>query len=202
MKVILLRFLVTFLFAAIFSFDSAMAHEHAGHGNGFSSGFQHPLLGLDHLIAMVAVGLWGAQLGNPAIWILPVTFPVVMAFGAAAGVMGLPLPLVELGIAGSAIALGVMVAVAGRPPLWIAALLVGAFAIFHGYAHGAELPQAVNPLAYGSGFVLATGLLHLTGILIGLMIKWPVGAGVVRFCGGLIAVSGAYFFALHSGLTG
>lgn len=172
---------------------AAAAHEGAGITGGFISGFFHPILGWDHVIAMVAVGLWGAFLGHPAIWILPVVFPLVMAFGGALGVMGIPVPAVETGIAASALVLGLMVAFAVRPPLWIAALLVGAFAIFHGHAHGTELPGAANPLAYSVGFVIATGLLHLCGIAFGLLVRWPTGKVAVQAGGGLIALAGAGF---------
>jgi urease accessory protein len=171
----------------------ALAHTEVGVAGGLLSGFLHPILGPDHVIAMVAVGLWGAFLGMPAIWVLPVVFPLVMAFGGVLGVLGVPLPGVEFGIALSAVALGAMVAFAARPPLWVAALLVGAFAIFHGHAHGTELPGAANPLAYGIGFVVATGLLHLTGIAFGLLVRWPVGERAVRAGGGLIACAGLYF---------
>lgn len=182
--------------------EPAAAHEQTGLGEGFVSGFLHPFLGIDHLIAMVAVGLWGAQLGNPAIWLLPITFPLVMAIGAVIGVLGVTLPVVELGIALSAVALGVLVAANLRPHLIIAALVVGFFAVFHGYAHGTELPQSANPLFYGAGFVIATGLLHLSGILIGVLIKWPMGAKVVRLCGCCIAILGAYYMVGHLGLMG
>lgn len=155
----------------------------------------HPVLGLDHLVAMVAVGLWGAQLGNPALWLLPITFPIVMAAGALLGVLGAQLPLIELGIAGSALVLGVMVAWRVKPPLWVAALLVGAFAIFHGHAHGTEVPAAANPLAYGVGFVTSTGLLHLVGISLGALLRWPHGAAVVRWCGVGVAAVGAFYLA-------
>lgn len=175
----------------------ALAHVEGGIAGGFLSGFQHPLFGFDHVVAMVAVGLWGAQLGQPAIWILPVTFPLVMAFGGFLGTVGIEVPAVEIGIAISAIVLGLMVAFAARPPLWIAALLVGLFAIFHGYAHGAELPAAANPLAYSLGFVIATGALHLTGILIGLANRWPAGARVLRASGTAILAVGVYFLVPH-----
>lgn len=187
--------LILALFALILAIvpDCAFAHEQAGVAGGFVSGFLHPIFGPDHVVAMVAVGLWGAQLGSPAIWILPITFPLIMAFGGLLGVMGVPIPSVEIGIALSAVALGFVVALAARPPLWAAMVLVGIFAIFHGHAHGTELPSAANPLAYGVGFVVATGLLHLTGILIGLAIARPLGATAVRVCGALIAVVGGYF---------
>jgi urease accessory protein len=142
---------------------------------------------------MVAVGLWGAFLGRPAIWVLPVVFPLVMAFGGAMGVIGVPLPHVETGIALSAIVLGLGVALAARPPLWIAAVIVGIFAVFHGHAHGTELPDAANPFAYALGFVVATGCLHIFGIVIGLLTKWPYGQTLVRTGGAAIALGGVGF---------
>lgn len=171
----------------------AQAHEGAGLAGGFMSGFAHPLLGWDHVIAMLAVGLWGAFLGAPALWLLPVVFPLVMAAGGALGVLGVPLPAVEVGIAVSAIALGGVVAGALRPPLWAAALLVALFAVFHGHAHGTELPQAASPLAYSLGFVIATGALHLTGIALGLLTRWPAGRVAVRGMGAGIALLGVLF---------
>ena len=172
---------------------SASAHETTGFSGGFSSGFMHPLLGWDHVAAMVAVGLWGAFLKNPAIWLLPVVFPLVMAVGGALGVAGVPLPGVEIGIAVSAIVLGAMVLLALRPPLWVAVVLVGIFALFHGHAHGTELPHAASPLAYSIGFVLATGLLHLCGITFGLLTRWRFGKTLVRAGGAVIALAGAVF---------
>ena len=187
--------------ASLFVVEPAFAHQQVGLAGGFISGFSHPIFGPDHLIAMVAVGLWGAQLGNPGIWVLPITFPLVMAFGGLLGVLGVPFPSVEPVIAASAIVLGGVVALRVRAPFIVAAGLVGVFAVFHGYAHGAELPAAANPVAYGVGFVLATGLLHLTGILIGLLIAWPLGERVVRACGVLIAVLGCYFLYAQFGAT-
>jgi urease accessory protein len=173
------------------------AHSAEGLAGGFLSGLMHPVLGPDHVIAMVAVGLWGAFLGKPAIWLLPIVFPMVMAFGGALGVAGIPVPAVETGIAVSAIVLGAMVAFAARPPIWVAAVIVGAFAIFHGHAHGTELPGAANPLAYSLGFVIATGLLHLCGIAFGALAHWPAGKVAVRAGGGLIALGGfAFLFGL------
>lgn len=171
----------------------ALAHEGSGMAGGFVSGFLHPLLGWDHVVAMVAVGLWGAFLGMPALWVLPVVFPLVMALGGALGVLGLPLPGVEIGIALSALVLGVMVAGGVRPPGWVAALIVGVFAIFHGHAHGTELPQAANPIAYSLGFVIATGLLHLGGIGFGALARWQTGRIAVRVAGALIASLGGLF---------
>ena len=185
--------MITF-FLLIFS-GAASAHEGGGIAGGFASGFMHPVLGWDHVVAMVAVGLWGAFLGNPAIWILPVVFPLVMAFGGALGVLGVPVPAVETGIALSAIVLGVMVAFAVRPPIWVAAVIVGIFAVFHGHAHGTELPGAANPLAYSLGFVISTGLLHISGIAFGMLAHWPAGKVAVRAGGGVIAMVGAGFLA-------
>src|SRR5262249_25948291 len=153
----------------------------------------HPVFGPDHVVAMVAVGLWGAFLGQPAIVLLPVTFPLVMAFGGVLGIAGLPVPAPEIGIAASAIVLGLMVALAARPPLWAAALLVGVFAIFHGYAHGRELPDDADAVAFAAGFVIATGLLHLTGIAFGLLARWPAGRVAVRAAGGVIALTGVIY---------
>ena len=187
--------LTRLLLTAMLMLSSAtvLAHEGGGVAGGFINGFVHPLLGWDHVAAMVAVGLWGAFLGSPAIWILPVVFPLVMALGGALGVAGIPIPAVETGIAASAIFLGMMVALAVRPPLWVAAMLVGAFAIFHGHAHGTELPEAANPLAYSLGFVIATGLLHLGGIAFGLLVRWPAGRILVQTGGGVIAAAGVGF---------
>ncbi len=169
------------------------AHEGAGLAGGFTSGFMHPILGWDHVAAMVAVGLWGAVLGSPAVWSLPIVFPLVMALGGVLGVIGVSLPGVELGIALSALVLGCMVLFSARPPLWLAAVIVGVFAIFHGHAHGTELPESANPLAFSIGFVLATGLLHLCGILISLLSRWQAGRAVVRAGGAIIALAGALF---------
>ena len=171
----------------------AMAHTGGGVVGGFSAGFMHPLSGVDHILAMVAVGIWGAFLGRPAIWVLPVVFPLVMAFGGALGVMGVPLPGTETGIALSSLVLGSMVALGKRPPLWVAGVIVGTFAIFHGHAHGVELPGAADPVAYSLGFVIATGLLHLSGIAIGELTRWKVGRVVVRFTGVGIAAGGVAF---------
>jgi urease accessory protein len=175
----------------------AQAHSETGAVGGLVSGLLHPLNGLDHIAAMVAVGIWGAFLGVPALWLLPVIFPLVMAVGGALGVLGVPLPGVETGIALSAIVLGGMVLTAARPPLWVASVLVAVFAIFHGYAHGSELPHAANPVTYAAGFVVATGLLHLAGIAVGLLLRWHWGRVAVRATGGMIAATGfAFLFGM------
>jgi urease accessory protein len=170
----------------------ALAHTGEGAG-GFLAGLSHPVFGPDHVVAMVAVGLWGAFLGTPAIWMLPVVFPLVMAFGGVIGILGVPLAATETGIAASAIVLGLMVALAARPPLWIAAVLVGAFAIFHGYAHGKELPDGANAVAFSTGFVIATGFLHLAGIAFSLLTRWPAGRIAVRGAGAMIALVGVAY---------
>lgn len=171
----------------------AGAHPEAGGVGGLVSGFRHPLTGLDHIAAMVAVGLWGATLGATEMWLLPVIFPMVMALGGAMGVLGVPLPAVETCIALSGVMLGLAVALAARPPLAVSAAMVGVFAVFHGHAHGTELPHAANPLTYAVGFVLATGLLHLSGIGLGLLTRWPWGRAAVRAGGGVIAGIGFAF---------
>jgi len=172
-----------------------LAHEAAGVAGGLSSGFTHPLFGPDHLVAMVAVGLWGAFLGAPAIYLLPVVFPMVMAAGGVSGIVGVELPYVEAGIAASGIVLGLFVALAVRPPLAVAAVVVGVFAIFHGHAHGTELPEAADPVSYGVGFVVGTGVLHLAGIALGSLVRWPWGRTLVRAAGGAIAATGLWFLA-------
>lgn len=171
----------------------AMAHTGEELAGGFAGGFLHPLLGPDHIAAMLAVGLWGAFLGAPAIFLLPIVFPLVMAVGGVLGILGVPLPGIEIGIAVSAIVLGLMVALAAKPHIAVAAILVGAFAIFHGHAHGTELPDGANALAYALGFVIATGLLHLAGIGFGLLTQYPGGRLAVRAAGGAIAIAGLVF---------
>lgn len=173
--------------------SSALAHVQGGQAAGFITGLEHPWSGLDHVLAMIAVGLWGAQLGNPAIWILPVTFPIVMSLGAMMGLLGIPVPGIEVGIALSAILLGTMVLGEVRPKLAFAAILVGFFAIFHGHAHGTELPAGQSGLLYSIGFVMATGCLHGLGILIGIIHRWPIGKLFLRGSGGLIACMGMFF---------
>lgn len=171
----------------------ALAHTGEGITGGFMSGFMHPIAGFDHVTAMVAVGILGAFLGRPAIWVLPVVFPLVMAFGGVIGIMGIDIPHIETGIAVSSIVLGLIIALALKMPLWIAAILVAIFSIFHGHAHGTELPNAANPLSYSVGFVVSTGLLHLAGIAIGELIRWPAGVVIARGIGGLIALAGVGF---------
>jgi urease accessory protein len=171
----------------------ALAHSGTGLPGGFPSGFLHPLSGPDHLLAMVSVGLWGAFLGRPLIYLLPVIFPTVMAAGAVLAMVGFRLPPVEIGIALSVLVLGGCIALAFKAPVWVASLIVAIFALFHGYAHGRELPSAADPVAYSAGFVLATGLLHVLGIAIGTVNAYRAGAVATRIAGGFIAASGVFF---------
>jgi len=173
---------------------SAFAHIQQGEAAGFLTGFLHPISGLDHVLAMVAVGLWGAQLGAPAIWVLPVAFPLVMAMGGMLGLMGVPVPGIEYGIAASAILLGAAVTLEVRASLFVTALLVGVFAIFHGHAHGTELPPGQSALLYSMGFVIATGCLHALGIGIGAVHRWPAGRLALRVAGAMVSLAGVVFF--------
>jgi urease accessory protein len=193
MKSNAIRLVLALTFAALPA--TAFAHPQVGSATGFLTGFLHPLTGLDHIIAMVAVGLWGAQLGAPAIWMLPVTFPIVMAFGGFLGLVGVPVPGVEIGIALSGVLLGAAVLTESRPPLWIAAALIAVFAICHGHAHGAELPPGTSGMTYSIGFVVATGLLHACGIGIGTIHRWSYGRLALRGLGGVISLGGIFFLA-------
>lgn len=172
---------------------SALAHVGSGEAGGFLIGIQHPVSGWDHVLAMIAVGLWGAQLGAPALWILPVVFPMMMAMGGMLGLMGIPLPGVEAGIAISAVVLGFMVLTEARLKIQLAMVIVAFFAIFHGHAHGTELPAGQSGLLYSIGFVAATGCLHGAGITIGLIHRWQVGRLVLRGAGSLVCAAGFYF---------
>lgn len=171
------------------------AAAHPGHGahSGFVSGFFHPILGLDHVIAMLAVGLWAGRLGGAAVWALPMVFPLVMALGAVLATMGVALPAVEAGIALSAVVLGLIIAVAFRAPVAVAAAIVGGFAVFHGHAHGTELPSGVAVSGYGLGFLAGTGLLHLAGIGLAGLMRGAIGARAMQGTGAGIAMMGASF---------
>jgi len=171
----------------------ALAHAAAGHGGGFLGGLLHPISGLDHVVAMVAVGMWGVVLGPPAIWVLPVAFPLVMAIGGLLGMIGVPIPGVEIGIAVSGLVMGLAVLFELKPPLAVACLIVAAFAVFHGHAHGAELPAGESAILFSLGFVIATGLLHLAGILLGETRRWRGGRAFVRGAGGAVALAGLFF---------
>jgi urease accessory protein len=171
----------------------AQAHTGTGLAGGFASGFNHPLAGFDHLLAMVSVGLWGALLGRPLIYALPVIFPAVMVAGAVMGMLDAPLPPVEIGIALSVLVLGGCIVLSLKAPVWAASLIVATFAVFHGYAHGRELPSAADPIGFSVGFVLATGLLHVLGICAGFLTDRPGGVIATRSMGGLIAGMGVWY---------
>lgn len=171
----------------------ALAHSGGGEASGLLAGLLHPVSGWDHVLAMVAVGLWGAQLGAPAVLVLPVAFPVVMALGGLLGLLGVHLPGVEVGIALSALVLGTMVLIEARPPLAVAAAMIAVFAVFHGHAHGTALPAGADGLAFSLGFVAATGLLHALGIAIGLVHRWPAGRLALRGAGAVVAAAGPVF---------
>jgi urease accessory protein len=173
--------------------EEAEAHIIGGEATGLVSGVLHPISGLDHILAMISVGVWGAQLGAPAIWILPVTFPVMMAFGGLLGFLGVPLPATEIGIALSMVVLGGLVMLEASLPLAVVMAIVAFFAVFHGHAHGTELPRGENALLYSLGFVVATGFLHLVGITIGLIHRWSWGERALRLAGSGVGLAGAFF---------
>ncbi len=172
---------------------SAWAHIESGQAGGFLSGLSHPVSGLDHVLAMVAVGLWGAQLGVPAVWLLPVAFPMMMACGGMLGLMGLPVPGIDVGIAVSGVVLGALILGETRLPLALAVVLVAIFALFHGHAHGTELSPGQNPMLYSLGFVMCTGTLHAGGIGMGLVSRWNLGRLVLRGAGSLVMIGGLVF---------
>ena len=173
---------------------AALAHQAGGAASGLAVGLAHPISGWDHVLATVAVGLWAAQLGSRAIWLLPVTFPIVMAFGSLLALTGVALPGSEIGIAVSAIGLGLAVLAGARFPLPAAAALVGFFALFHGHAHGSELPAGANGILYSVGIVVATACLHAAGIGIGLLHRRRPGQVALRAAGGFVAAAGVVFF--------
>jgi urease accessory protein len=172
--------------------SAAMAHTGVGDVGGFAHGFWHPITGLDHVLAMVLIGVLAWQLGGRALWLVPATFVLVMAVGGALGVAGMALPLVELGIALSVVVLGAAVALGIRAPVAVAMGVAGLFAIFHGHAHSAEMPGDASGLAYGVGFMIATALLHLCGLGLGYLVAAAGDryAVVVRSAGGLAAIAG------------
>jgi urease accessory protein len=177
---------------------TAFAHTGAGYAHGFADGLAHPLGGLDHILAMVTVGILAWQLGGRAIWLVPASFVSLMAIGGTFGIAGEPLPWVELGIAASVIVLGAMVALRVKAPLAMAMGIVGLFAIFHGYAHGTGMPLDASGGAYAAGFMPATALLHVAGIALGFLIG-RIGDAYGRLAyqlgGGLVALAGVGILA-------
>jgi urease accessory protein len=177
-----------FLFSGV-----ASAHTFGAQGAGMSEGLVHPFVGIDHLLAMLAAGIWAAQLGGRALWQVPLAFVTVMAGGAWLAQLGVAVSLVELMIAGSVVVLGVLIAGSIRVSSPVSVMAVSLFALFHGYAHGLEMPQAGNPWAYAAGFVLATLCLHLLGIALGLSLNRM--RMLSRIGGAGIAVTGVYLLA-------
>jgi len=170
----------------------AFAHTGVGETSGFIHGLSHPIGGADHFLAMLAVGLWAAQIGGRALWAVPSTFVVVMILGGMLGFSAVTVPFIEGGILVSVLILGVLIAGAFKLPLAYSVLMVGIFAIFHGHAHGAEMPAAVLAVSYIAGFVLATAALHLAGIGLAMLMQKTNLQTVNRFAGGAIALSGIY----------
>lgn len=188
------------LIITLLAAGSAVAHP--GHPDSmmtasmsFAAGFNHPFSGIDHLLAMLAVGLWAAQNKRSALWVLPLAFPLAMVAGALLAFAGLNIPAAETGIAASVAVLGLLIAFAVRLPLWTSTVVVSLFAVFHGYAHGSELPHGSSAAMYGAGFVLATALLHAAGLGIGLFAGKQMADKVVRIGGVGIAAVGAYLLA-------
>ena len=182
------------LLAVLFAPAAASAHPGLpGHTHGFANGFAHPLSGLDHFLAMTAVGLWAVQRGGRALWMVPLAFISVMAVGGMLGMAGFgQIPLIEQAIAASVLVLGIFLAVAARLSMRASVLAIGLFALFHGYAHGAEMPATASGLLYGVGFVLATATLHLFGIGLGLAAQKTNSLKWVRCAGVVIAACGVY----------
>ena len=176
--------------AALTLAAGAQAHTFGAHGAGFAAGVAHPFLGIDHLLAMIAVGLWAAQRGGRALWCVPLAFMVTMVVGAMLALFGVVLPAVEAGIAASVLILGLLIAASARLPMLASMLLVGAFAVFHGHAHGTELPQAASVTLYGLGLLAATAALHGLGVGLGMAFKRLPGMAV-QVAGSAIAAAGA-----------
>ncbi len=177
---------------------AALAHTGAGDTSGFIHGLMHPLGGLDHQLAMILVGIFAYQLGWRAMWLVPLTFVGAMALGGFLGVAGAPAPFIEVGIALSVIALSAIVAFGVKPPTAVAMGVVGLSAIFHGHAHGSEMPMDASAVAYGIGFMLATATLHAVGICIGFLIGMTsrsLGDSVYRVAGGLASIAGVAILA-------
>jgi urease accessory protein len=176
--------------AAVFAATPALAHTGHGPTGGLVAGLAHPVFGLDHVLAMVAVGLWAAMAGGRSVWLVPAAFLVAMAAGGILGVAGVGLPAVEIGIVLSVVALGALVAARAILPVALGMAVVGVFAVFHGHAHGAEMPAAASGLAYGLGFLISTAALHAAGVGIGALAGRLAQERALRAGGGAIAAVG------------
>ena len=188
------NYFVRHILSALCFFLPSLAYAHVGVGSthGFISGIAHPIGGLDHLLAMVAVGIWAAQMGKRYIWVVPLAFVSVMALGGMLGISGITVPFAEQGIVISVLVMGILIAAAVKLPLAVSVVIVGSFAVFHGHAHGAEMPETVSGMAYGFGFILSTALLHVCGIGFGLLMQRISRPQLVRIAGVTIAVFGGY----------
>lgn len=189
-----LSVVVTGWFTLLFT-QTAFAHTFGAEGASFYQGFIHPLLGLDHLLAMLAVGIWAVQVGARARWLIPAAFLAMLALGGGIAMLGWPLPQVELGIAGSVVVFGLLIAGAAKMPPWLSMSVVGLFALFHGHAHGAEMPQAAMPWLYASGFLLTSAMLHGLGMLTGLAHQYSWPARLLRLGGVGLAAAGVWLLA-------
>lgn len=187
-----LMYPVSFVAALLPSF----AYAHTGGAGDFMHGLTHPFGGLDHICAMLAVGLWAAQMGGRLLWIVPLTFVSMMMLGGTLPMLHVSLPFVESGIVLSVLLLGVLITAPIRLPLWLSSSMAGLFALWHGYAHGVEMPVAVSGMAYAVGFVLATAALHAIGIASGLAMRRLTRERAVRFAGVCIALCGVYWSAV------
>ena len=170
-------------------------HAEIGEASGFLHGLTHPVSGLDHICAMLAVGIWAAQMGGRSVWAVPLTFVGVMALGGALPMLGIGLPFVEQGIVLSVLLLGVLIAASMRLPLWLSSGMVGTFALWHGHAHGAEMPELASGMTYALGFMLVTALLHAMGIAFGLSVQRISRERLVQAAGAGIALCGVYLAA-------
>lgn len=191
------KYLKSFLMALLFAAIPGVAYAHDGTNlglGGFLSGIVHPVLGYDHLLAMLSVGIISAQIGGRAIWTVPATFVSVMAVGGILGLINIGLNVTELGIAVSLVILGLVIAAERKIPTLIVMIGVGFFAIFHGYAHGTEMPDTAEPFLYALGFLVGTALIHIAGVVIGDISRhYERGKVVLRVGGALIAVVGLLF---------
>lgn len=174
--------------ALISFFLPGLSHAHSAAGGGFIAGLSHPVLGFDHLLAMLSVGVLSARLGGKSMWLVPCAFVSVMLIGGILGLNGIPVLSVEMGISLSVLAMGVALAVEKKlAPIW-AVLFVGFFAIFHGYAHGIEMPNLADPVLYALGFVVGTSIIHIAGVVIGVFATVvPNGTQLLRYIGAAIA---------------
>lgn len=176
----------------VFLPNFAFAHTGVGNTTGLASGFSHPIGGLDHLLAMIAVGIWAALMGDKATWVVPSVFVLLMLLGGILGVSGIKVPFTEIGVLASVIILGLFISAKIKTPVFISSLVVGLFAIFHGHAHGTEMPLASEPISYCFGFTMVTILLHIVGIAIGLSFNKWASEKSFRLAGASVTLFGIY----------